>query len=242
MSAPNLSLNAESASTLFAQLRRIDITVPLVTEGRTSQHREQYMMARFLSTAARLGKVAFPLAIEHRDKPDFVLSADGTEIGVECVEAVPEEWYEIEAIREREFPDAVNFGQIFRPGEKVFDKQQKIDIARGKQAGPPWVGKMTERHWAEAMEHFIGLKIEKLRAGNYSSYEEMWLLIQDEWRVPLYRPREVQGAAQLCASRIAHLLNPPCFRAIFICSGNLLFCYENGRLDVEEIHDLWRNC
>ncbi|MEW5943563.1 MAG: hypothetical protein AB1710_06910 [Pseudomonadota bacterium] len=239
--APKLSLNATSANALFAQLSAIDITVPLITEGRTSQHREQYMMARFLATAAKIGKIGFPLNLMHGDKPDFVLTTAGIEVGVECVEAVPEEWYAIEALRERHYPNALNFGQIYHPTERIFDKQTKIDIASGKHLGSTWVGSMPKLQWVAAMEHFIGLKTDKLRSGNYSSHGTMWLIIQDEWRVPLYRPQEVQEAALECMFRIDHLLSPPCFRAIFICSGNLLLCIENGQLEVAEIHDLWRD-
>ena len=88
---PNLTLSAVSPADLLAQLRAIDITVPLVTEGRTKEHREQYMMARFLATAARTQRLIFPLDVVHGEKPDFLLRLADAEIGAECVEAIPEE-------------------------------------------------------------------------------------------------------------------------------------------------------
>lgn len=142
MTAPNLSLTASSSVELLARLAATDITVPLVTEGRTSRHREQYVMARFLATRAKQNELRFPLSLVHDDQPDFVLTEDSSVVAIECIEAVPEEWYEIEALRERFYPDEMNFGQIYRPGQRVFTMQQLHDIASGKQAGPPWAGSM----------------------------------------------------------------------------------------------------
>jgi hypothetical protein len=135
----------------------------------------------------------------------------------------------------------MSFGQTFRPGERVFERHEKHAIAKGKQAGSPWVGDMPKQHWVTAMEYFIKQKTEKLRAGNYSSHETMWLLIQDEWRVPIHDPQEIQEAAAECLLQIDHLLKPPCFHAIFICSRSQLLCFENGQLEVEKINDLWQD-
>lgn len=239
MSKPNLSFNAASANVLLAQLQATDITVPHITEGRTSQHREQYVMARFLATAASAGKIAFPLTLMHGDKPDFVLNLAGLEVGVECVEAVPEDWYEIAALQERLFPESMYFGQTFRPGEQVFERREKLDIASGKKLGYPWVGDMPKQQWITAMVYFIAQKTEKLRAGNYSPHKTMWLLIQDEWRVPIHDPQEIQEAAVECLRRIAHFFEPPCFHSIFICSRSMLLCFENDQLEVQKINDLW---
>ena len=241
MNAPALNLAAETAPALLAALRKIDITVPHITEGRRSQHRERYLMARFLATAAESQRVRYPMEVEHRDKPDFVLHLDTDRVGVECVEAVPEEWYEIEAIRERSYPDALNWGQSFKPGEKVFTAEQKVEVASGVRAGPPWVGSMAEAQWAEAMEHFIRIKTEKLRTGNYAEFPHMWLLVQDEWRVPMYSREQVEEAAALCLPRIADLQVEPCFTSIFVCSRGWLLSFEVGHFTMEPIRELWRD-
>jgi len=241
ISRPTLSITAETSQALHAILQGIDITVPLFDEGRTPQHGERYMMARFLATVADTHLIRYPLVVEHRDKPDFVLQYYAERIGVECVEAVPEEWYEVQAIRERQFPEASNFLQMYKPGKRIFTKEQKIEIANGSRMGPPWVGSMAERQWAEAMEYFIRLKTGKLRSGNYSKFPRMWLLIQDEWRVPIYSIEDVHEAATICLSRIADLQEIPCYSAIFVCCRSWLLCFEQGHYTIAPIRDLWRD-
>lgn len=108
---PLLNLFADTAPALLKALREVDIKVPSITKGRSHTHRERYLMARFLATTAESQLIDYPLTVTHRDKPDFVLQLGSNLIGVECVEAVPEEWYEIEAIRGRKYPHAFNFGQ-----------------------------------------------------------------------------------------------------------------------------------
>lgn len=204
MSISKLSLSACTSIDLLSQLRNINITVPSITKNRSNQARERYMMARFLATIAESELVCYPLTIEHRDKPDFALRHINGEIGVECVEAVPDEWYRIQEIRDENFPDALSYGQHFRPGKhvRVFTDEERIEVANGSRASYPWVGRMAEKQWAEAMEYFIGSKTEKLRSGNYSEFQNMWLLIQDEWRVPMHSEEEVREGAEMCLPRI----------------------------------------
>lgn len=240
MSLSELSLSADTPTDLLSQLRNIDITVPSITKDRPNRARERYTMARFLATIAESKLVCYPLTIEHRDKPDFALRHQNGEIGVECVEAVPDEWYRIQEIRDRDFPDALNFGQHFQPGKRVFTDEERIEIANGSRASYPWVGNMAEEEWAKAMEHFIGSKTNKLRSGNYSEFQNMWLLIQDECRVPIHSEEDVREAAKMCLTRISEFLVSPCFSTIYICCMGWLLSFENGRFTMKPILDLWR--
>lgn len=120
MNKPCLSLEAKSSQELLALLTQTDIDVPLETEGRTTQHREKYMMARLLATLADSDKLDFPLRVEHREKPDFALYMPNRSIGIECVEAVSDEWKQISAIRDKDFPDKLIFTPRCTPGEKTF--------------------------------------------------------------------------------------------------------------------------
>ncbi|SDO54857.1 hypothetical protein SAMN05216213_101283 [Ectopseudomonas guguanensis] len=241
MNMPLLNLSADTAPALLKALREVDIKVPSITKGRSHTHRERYLMARFLATTAESQLIDYPLTVTHRDKPDFVLQIASNLIGVECIEAVPEEWYEIEAIRGRKYPHAFNFGQKFEPGKKLFNSQQKDEIASGNRAGLPWMGNSAELEWAEAMAHFIRLKTEKLRSGDYTETHNMWLLIQDEWRVPIHDPEEIKEAATLCLPLIAHLQVQPCFSAIFICCRGWLLSFGHGNYSMEPIRELWRD-
>lgn len=241
MHPPRLSFAVDTPASLLERLASVDISVPPLTEGRTTQHCEQYLMARVLATLAESPELQYPLDLLHREKPDFSLSVGGRAIGIECVEAVPEEWNKIAAIRDANFPDAPVFLPMLKPGKRVFSIQERVAIARGEKAGPPWVGKMAERQWAEAIAFFISKKTRKLRARNYGEFDRHWLLMQDEWRVPLNREGEKQEAAELCLPMIDALLAPPSFERIYISSGEYLIRLAPGPVALQPIRDLWRN-
>lgn len=240
MDAPRLNLRAESTADLLKQLEEIDITVPLHDEGRTASHRERYMAARLLSTLAQTDLISYPLCLEHREKPDFALFLLDRAIGIECVEATHTEWAQIQAIRETDFPDKLIFLPMLKAGETTFSTDERVQIARGDSAGPPWVGSMAERQWADAIAHFIARKTEKLRKGNYSEFAENWLLIQDEWPVPLYRPEERMEAAKMCLANIHPQFQPPCFSHIFVGNSSWLLHIQAHGVEMNPMRDLWR--
>lgn len=254
MNLYELPLSACTSIDLLSQLQNIDIRVPPITKGRKKEHRERYVMARFLATIAESKRVCYPLTVEHyfsqsckqdSNKPDFGLSQPNGKIGVECVEAVPEEWYKIQAIRERKYPDALIFGQRFQSGKdaRSFTNEERENIANGSRTGSIWVGNMAEKQWAEAMEYFIGNKTEKLRADNYSEFSNMWLLVQDEWRVPIITSDldEVQLAVELLLKRIDKFFIQPCFSAIHICCGDWLLSFKKNDFTIEPIRNLWQS-
>jgi hypothetical protein len=219
----------------------IDIGVPLQTQGRTTKHRERYMMARFLATLAAGGELlSFPLHLDHREKPDFGLHMPNASIGVECVEATSTEWAQIQAIRERDFPEALIFLPVLTPGETKFTIAERVEIARGDRAGPGWAGKMTVRQWAAAQAYFVNGKTKKLRAGHYAEFGENWLLIQDEWPVPMHYLEDFEEAAALCASLIAPQLDSPAFTHIFVVDSSRLIQLAPTPTDIRAIHDLWK--
>ena len=239
MEPPRLTLAAQSPADLLVRLARVDIKVPHGADGRTAQHCEQYLMARVLATLAESPEIRYPVGLQHREKPDFSLQLNECCVGVECVEAVPEEWKRIAAIRDKEFPDAVVFLPMLKPGRRVFSDPERVAIARGERAGPPWVGNMAERQWAEAVAYFVAHKTRKLRAGNYREFERNWLLIQDEWRVPVYEKEDKLQAAQLCIPMLEESLGGFSFERVYVSSGPYVIRLAPGPVDVQLVRDLW---
>lgn len=239
MDQVRLDLEAQTPNDLLRQLSAIDISVPLQDEGRTSAHRERYMAARLLSTAAESDLLSYPLRIQHREKPDFGLFSSETAVGIECVEAIHQEWAQIQAIRERDFPDAMISVPMLRAGQTKFTIEERLEVARGERAGPPWVGNMAERQWAEAMSHFIGRKTEKLRRGYYADFDSNWLLIQDEWPVPLHSEEERMEAASLCIELARSYLEGNCFAHVFVGNSRSLIHLCPGAPKLYEMRDLW---
>ena len=241
MSAPRLSLSANSRGDLLEQLSAIDIAVPLVTEeSRTKDHRERYMAARLMATLARDSELTYPAQLHHREKPDFALRQQEKTIGIECVEAVSNEWAHINVLRETDYPEALIMLPMLKPGTDTFTRQERVQIAQGLRSGPPWVGDMAERQWAEAISYFIEGKLQKLRSGNYSEFSECWLLVQDEWRVPLYRPEHKRKAAELCVQRLQDVAEGQSFERIYVCSGESLIRLSPFPSTTTPIHNLWK--
>ena len=221
---PNLSLSADNPTQLIRQLSAIDTTVPLINEGRTKEHREQYMMARLLATIAHTPLLKYPLQITHAEQPDFVFDFSESCIGVECVEANHPDNYHIEEIRERMYPESMNFGQQFVAGTKTLTQDEKYEIASGQYAGTAWASGSMQRNWVEGMQFVIDGKTTKLRQGNYLAERPTWLLIHDEWPNPIhFYPDKVREAAAKLHVLIAPLLNPPAFVHILLASGDQLF-------------------
>jgi hypothetical protein len=225
MNRPLLTFSSKSADAFVRKLSGANIRVPRVGEGRTSQHRERYTMARFLATAYTQGLVDLPITVDHRDNtgnPDFLLSFGGFQIGAECVEVVPQEWYAIEAIRRREFPSSLTFFRRFEPREHLYSASQKRRIAAGSASGPGWVGNEPEQEWAEAHAYFVEDKVQKLRKGNYQPLTRVWLVMQDEWRVPVTTVDEKMLALSLLLPKLPVLLQAPSFERVFICSNPVM--------------------
>jgi len=236
---PYLNLSAHSSKQLIEFLGITDIKVPAITEGRSTVHRERYVMAHLLATKAE-SLFSYPISVIHREKPDFAIQQGDIYIGIECVEAVPEEWYEIQAIRERKHPSSINYLNHYKPGVKLLTKKEKKEFAAGRETSYPWMGDSAEREWAAAMAHFIDLKTQKLRTGNYNDFQEVWLLVQDEWRVPVYDEDELRQAIELCLPLLKSSWTQPCFNKVFINSRKWLLTLSPDGYSIESSRDLWR--
>lgn len=244
-----LNLQASTPQTLVHQLSMIDIAVPQRREGREAKYRERYMAARFLATLAANNELSFPMKIEHRDSPDFALQLPEKLVGIECVEAISQEWSQILAIRDRDFPEAI-IDVIKTPlkPDHLDDKKarqarirDRADAAKGETPGTAWVGSMPMQYWVDLHTHFISEKIALLRNGNYSDFEENWLLIEDGCQAPVWGVAEKLKAAELCLHRITPLLQPPSFSHIFIGDSLGLIRVHPAPIQHWAIHDLWKS-
>jgi hypothetical protein len=235
---PNFSLSADSIEDLLQVLKQIDIRVGPVI-GRTTQHRERYVMARFLATMASVNLLRYPLKLVHGDGPDFVFWMQSEQIAIECVEAVATESYAIRAIRERKYPKAWRSIPTLRAGENLLTAADKDQFASSERREAPLQGDMPEQLWADAMEHFIRDKTTKLRAGNYAGSPKTWLLIQDEYSAVIDHDEELEEAMTICLPRIEPFFDLPCFDSIFILNRGQLLTLERNSFSRHPLCDLW---
>lgn len=232
-----LTLSADSKEELLQVLQQLKIRVGSVV-GRTSQHRERYVMARFLATMASLNLLRYPLKLVHGDKPDFLLQIESEQFGIECVEAVAMESYAIRAIRERKYPEAWESIPTFRAGENVLTAAERDQFASGERREAPLQGNMPELLWADAIEHFIKDKTTKLRAGKYAGSPKTWLLIQDEYSAAIDHDAELGEAMAICLPRIKPFFDRPCFDSIFILNRGQMLSIERDTFRREPLCDL----
>lgn len=207
------SLLARSAAELLQQLETIDISVPPRGEGRTKEHTEQWSICRFLAAHAETPLIEYPLRLEKRERPDFLLQLPSRNIGIEVTEAVPPGWAWADARRERLNHDSVVFLHHFKPGEAQRSSEEIDAIVRGESWGAPWVGDAPERQWAEVMAHFASQKAAVLAKPGYERFSADWLLIYDNW--PLPAVKEPKAAAHF-AARLAAMERRPPFERIFV--------------------------
>ena len=233
-----LDLSAQSSINLLRQLAAIDISVPLRTEGRTTEHCERWSICRFLAAYAATDLLGYPLRIGKRERPDFLLTLPAGEFGIEVTEAVPSDWAWADARHERLDYDNMVFLHRFRPGEPKRPKDEIDAIARGDTWGAGWVGDAPEREWAEVMLHFSLQKSKVLAKPGYDRFSGDWLLIYDNWPLPAVNARH--AAAYFC-DRLRALDAPPPFARIFVECGSAIWQFGPGEPAIQPIVDMWRS-
>lgn len=160
-------------------------------------------------------------------------------VGVECIDAIADEWAEILDLRAREYPNEVIFLARLEPGVRSLRPDDIRAYASGVKVGPPWMGDQVESDWSQAILYFARKKLEKLRAGAYPDHSNNWLLIHDEWVMHPVAAEEQRLAASLLAAASAPLFCEPCFSTILVEGSKWLTCLNKASMEVFPIVDLW---
>lgn len=176
-----LSWRAESALALQAQLGLESLPAEQAALL-DKKPRERWLMAAWLAVNA--GQLAYPLRVHSSERPDFVLSAPGMAIGVECMEVVPEELKRLQtALRE------VNSGWIrpvLAPGEHDWDWSnpllERLLAPRGGRPG--YDGGDPESLWLAVMRWAVAKKRDVIAREGFSRQPRNVLLLHDNWPLP----------------------------------------------------------
>ncbi len=161
----NLAALPDSAA-LLAALANIDTAVRPCTRGRTTDQTEVFTGSHLLSALSQTNRLAFPLAVEHRDRPDIRLHMAGETVGVEVTEAVSKPWAEIMALAEQE-----NRGALLELSHFGFDAPSRTLVEKRDLLHQPyltsegWVGDKPERDWAYFIHEVVIKKGAKCRSG-----------------------------------------------------------------------------
>lgn len=225
---------------LCAILQSIDISVPLRTEGRTTEHTEIWTICRLIATLAKSNLVSYPVSIQHRDRPDFQFQFGETQIGIEVTEAISEQYAAYSALAEREFPNAFLEPGHFRWGSpKLSIEEMRNLLQQSHLSSPPWIGDRAEREWAIFMLSVIESKLKKLAKPGFSHFSENWLSIYDN--IPMCHIDLEKAVSFLQSALVPFWTWNPKFNAIYIEHGKVVLRLSNSDMRILELNDLWRS-
>jgi hypothetical protein len=183
--SPKLLLTASSPRELLAKLSGVLKPVPRRGEGRKAEHAERYTAGRVLATLA--DTLAFPLALFHRDRPDFQLRLPGREVGIEHQEVVSQNDAYLSFLRDQGHGAEVHFIRRARIDEPQMTRAEALAYLDAEKADPMahagdgWEGDGVEKEWAKAMVHFAQRKVERVVRPGFEALDELWLLLYDNW-------------------------------------------------------------
>jgi hypothetical protein len=226
---------AKSREELFAILKSIDISVPLRTEGRTTEHCEKWSICRFLATFADSEFTNFPIIIIHRDRPDFLLQNSSIEAGIEVTEVVSQIDAAIDAYREIHDIDGLFFIKHHRPGEPRLRGKDLKNEAISEEPGDGWEGNSVEHEWVQAVKASIHDKNEKSKKKGFQLFEENWLLMYDNWSLPALN--QEMAARILFDSMEPEEFGP--FVRIFVECSKHIWTFSPLEFYPKEINELW---
>lgn len=240
-----MTFKAKNKAELLEKLRSIDIVGPLMNGDRNKEDTERYAMAHLLSSlAAGDHLLTFPLEVIHRepDRPDFLLTMGGKEIGIEHTDARSENETNKDVLRRLEgIGQPVHFVTPVDPDDpKRTAKELRIEIKKNDPKEGWGDQDHTDQEWSRVMLGVIEKKEEKLLKPEFSRYDEDWLLIRDAWP---FVSVDTANATRYLFSKIKSRKAKLNFHRIFIVSNS-----DRGPVcDVTEFgysfhsrNDMWR--
>jgi hypothetical protein len=209
------SLTANSKEELLNYLKSQNIALPPYKE-RTKQHWEKLGIHLFLAALATADNLSYPLALNHRDKPDFQLSQGQKYIGIECTAALDQNVEAIFALAEQEGKRVMVASDEFEPEAPPLTAEQKRQIIdRPQRITTPGFGDDGMEHkWSEWMFKKIKDKTTDFQRTDFKKYNENWLLIFDG---SLVRLAETTTAVNYLKSDMySYWLQDSCYDRIFV--------------------------
>ena len=223
---------------LFSELRKVDLSVPPRTNGRTTHHTETWAICRLISTLANRDRLSFPVSVTHRDRPDFLIEAGNTKVGVEVTEAVSKQYAAYCALAEREFPNIFLEPAHFRWGAPSLTVEEMRALLReGQQTSDGWAGDRPEQEWALFIQSVVDIKLTKLSRPKFAIFDQNWLLVYDNLPLPsIHLGNAIAFLRPLLQDRWSRV---PGFDVLFVEHGPVIAQITGNNTDHLVLHDLW---
>jgi len=230
---------ASSKADLLRYLKQQNIKAPPKRKDLSTEHRERWQGFRLLATWATGGRFSYPLKLIHQDKPDFLLSYNEHKSGIECTEAVSQEWLETVALAERQGKeDFAPLMSQFKRGVKLtpFEKR-KIVQNQSSGVGEGWGTNGFDREWALCIMDSVVKKTEQFNKPDFKKYDENWLLVFDNRFVP---PVGIKASIEkLIVVLKNYWIRKNCYDDILIETGGVLVEIHPSKWNQQPIVDLW---
>jgi hypothetical protein len=233
-----MNLSAEGTDDLNIQLSNIDISVPPREEDRTTEDCERWSMARFLATLNHYGHLQFPVLVNKRERPDFLVEAGGESYGVEITEAIPTAYARALVIAAKENPEAMVDMSQFKYGEEKTLEEIREIVNASKLTGDGWAGKSAEKELAQAIRQVVSHKTQKLRQEGFSKFSSNILLVYENMPLPHL---DLEAASAFIANELSAYWNESeTFDHVYIESNNEMLAFHANGQGLETIPELWQ--
>lgn len=230
---------ANNREHLLSILKKINISVPPICNGRKTEHCERWSICRLLATLASREKIDFPMQLIKRERPDFLLANDDRQIGIEITEAINPEYAKAKTLPEAKVDGAIIDPSLFKwktPARPL--KVLRSIISRQKLTGPGWDGSSVEIEYADAILDNIETKTKKLHSEGYGRFSENWLSIYCNLTLPAL---DIEEANLFFKEKAENYWSDSSFTRVFVDNGKAIIAYSSHGSEVIDIENLWNS-
>lgn len=234
-SPEELNLSASSSGELLKVLSSANERLASCSGPTGTKRAESYLMSHILASVAESPLLRYPLILEHSDKPDFSLKLDNRLVGVECVTSVPQDWLEIQALRDRSGNGNPIAIPRFSSPTRSLSLSEKREIASGNGLAYPIMGNAIELDWVHGVANCVAIKAKKLQEGTYGNPPENWLAVHDRWPGASHCESDLYEAAEIAWPLLGFQQPEKIFDIVFVKSVSWLVVFTPAGCRIERL-------
>ncbi len=230
-------IKANEQAELLSILSETDIIVPDRTEGRETEHCERWSICRLLATLATHNRLAFPVELAKRERPDFLLKTGDRHVGMEVTEVINPDYAKATTLPEANVDATIIDPSLFKWGTpKRFLGDLRSIVSKRKLTGPGWEGSSVEIEYANAILDVMSSKTEKLRSQTFDKFPENWLIIYCNLTLPFL---DLEEANQFFQEKAENYWTKDAFSMVFVEKGEKIICYSQDVSEPMDLVNLW---
>jgi hypothetical protein len=232
-----LSISARTLEDLLRQLKAIDISVPPIEKGRSTQDCERWSICRLLATIAKSKALSFPIKLQKRERPDFCLQAGQKLIGIEFTEAIQPNYARVRVLPEARLEKSIIDPSLFKWGAPKKSLEELRSIASQTQlTGPGWEGNAMEDEWSQTIIDIASKKTSKLNSDGFARYIEDWLLVYDN-----LDSGDLDLSCSYLKSDLQEYWSPESFNSVFVETGDCIIEFNAKSFTKVRINNVWKS-